>query len=457
MDGPKNLEFYLEAFRGLSLPIRAHSRRDILRESRVFEQYLCSLDRYWIDMLVDQADRLPDMVADTRIVLFVPARMEERRLRRCLDAILAESRLLTLQSGRILQLSILNNWYSDESTDMTKSVVDHWINVKEPPFSVCYVELEWQPTDAALSQSRKFLCDLSILQAHRRKSATGPLYFLSEDADIENIYTNRTMAMINYMDRNPHVDAVRGVQERTRKALAENQLILLERRSWFFAETLLSSEKYRPERRQNANFHWNRIVTAGSNVCFSAEVYCLVQGYSQDVEIFEDMDIGQRISVIRGRWNEHTFVPGTHTIKRFGYREESSASRVILSLAEEKHLYDHGVSSDFFRRADETAIRSAPIQDLLACIFEFRVISNRNKYRFERVLQELYCEILRIMTDEAEAVEIFKRVMFQLGFSESSFQLDNSGLNIVEFEQFRCLASRFSESVSRKRNAKYAL
>lgn len=177
---------------------------------------------------------------------------------------------------------------------------------------------------------------------------------------------------MKYLDIHPKLDALRGSQDRTRWALANNQLLLLERRSWFFTECQLSAKRLWPTNWEGANFYWNRVVTGGWNTCFTAETYALIRGYTPTVRIFEDMDIGQRISVLRGYWRGERFIPDVSTVSRFPYRAESSAARAILSLSQERHIYDDDNDFEcFFGTYSEKSVHEKPLKDLIQNIRDF--------------------------------------------------------------------------------------
>ena len=58
------------------------------------------------------------------------------------------------------------------------------------------------------------------------------------------------------MDANPHLDAVRGIQDRSPDILKDHDYLLLKRRIWDFGEAMLKNKKYRPEN----NPRWYRYL-----------------------------------------------------------------------------------------------------------------------------------------------------------------------------------------------------
>lgn len=448
MDGPKDLEFYLQNFSSVELPLGVPEKRDTVRERKAFDHYLSSLNSHWVDFIELLSSTHPPMSPSVRAVVLVPARLEALRIERFLKALEKDLGELARCDSPFLELFILNNKRCEEQWDKTYEVIEAYRAERESTFPILYFEHVWDPDERYhLALGRKILADVALYRAVRHTSAEGPLYLFSEDADVECIDAGRTAAMVLFLDAHPELDALRGTQDRTRWALAKNQLLLLERRSWFFTECQLSAKFLWPANWEGANFYWNRVVTGGWNTCFSAETYAMIRGYTPSVRIFEDMDIGQRISVLRGSWRSKRFIPDVSTIRRFPYRAESSAARAILSLCKNRHIYDaHNDYEFFFKCSSEALVRKEKLSDLLQSLSDFAEINSENKYRFEEVLSDLWREVLRILSCRERAFRIFKRTIFLLGFQNDDFILCDDHVVLLRLNKYRENARKFASA-----------
>lgn len=431
MDGPKSLEYYLALFNGHHVP--PATERCPRRQHIAAQAYIDSWHKCWRDVVREYAGRIPPLDSAVRVIGLIPARNEEFRIPACLTAIAHD----VVSSGMSdeFELVILENGQVDE-VGPTVNSVSNWNTRNHPSFLIHTLQHHWHETEKCpIAKARKLLADIAIYRVHQAKP-THPVFLLSEDADIERIQAGRMRMALTKLDKQPYLDAIRGPQERSIGALRQNHLALLERRSWQFAELLLSSKRYWPEKNTHHNFYWHRVVTAGSNVFFSAEVYALIGGYSDDVSVFEDMDIGQRISVLRGGCLGTHFVPRLDTIRRFSFRQESSIARVLLSLVNNGHLYGHDGTG--FYDVDHIIKRPNATAFLLQELAPFARSQRSNLHRYERVLSDLYAEILRIFEVHGEGVELFRRVMICLGFKTNIYICTDSGdISFIDAPIFR--------------------
>lgn len=443
----RSLEEYLTDFSCRCLPEVAEGVRDVSRERRRIEDYIASLPVERIRLFEELATDHPPMSPDTRLAVLLPARMEERRIGRFLEAFDREILGSDRRAQGSVELLVLVNWRHGESPDATAELVRRHA-ASGPPYHLLCIERRLDKAEERhpLPAVRGLMADYALFRAVHRQRWNHPLYLLSEDADVEDIEPGRSAKMIDYLDRHPGVDAIRGIQDRTQTALASNNLLLFERRSWSFAETLMSQPRLWPARRQDASFHWNRVVTGGWNTCFTAEVYAMIDGYSPELRIFEDRDIGQRISVLRGRWSGERFIPDVSTVTRVPYRATSSAARAILALAEARHIYDRSNDFDFFFDiCHEQAVRRLTVSELLDRIAEYAVIGSRNLTRFETVARSLLAEVLEFMGRTSEAVSLFRRAMWLTGWREGTYRLRSGGkIDLLDCSSFRRLAAQFA-------------
>ncbi|MDY6905337.1 MAG: hypothetical protein SWH61_11690 [Thermodesulfobacteriota bacterium] len=438
MDGPKSLAEYVDIIGGCTKPHSSY--RTAASDKLSFCAYLESMDAVWFSEILRLARQLPPLRPSIRIVALIPARNEQHRIRACLTAISDDVK--TSAAHDWCEVMILENGVSGE-LGKTKAAVEAWIEENQPRFRVYVISKEWTPAEQApLAKARKILADVTVARA-LDADLMGPLYLLSEDADIERIECGRLGFVLHYLDAHPTVDAVRGFQDRTMSALRVNHLALLERRSWQMAELLMSAKAFWPERNPDANFFWNRVVTAGSNVFFSAQVYSEIGGYSTDIPVFEDMDIGQRISVLRGRWSGDRFIPHVSSIRRIPFREESNIGRILHALTSVTHVYRHDGSN--FYAIDQFIKQQDAVDEHLATLAPFSRVLLANCHRFERVLIDLSDEIYRIFAQPTYARRTMRLIMHFLGFHCTDYHLKSNGrLAVMNWDGFAELAEGFS-------------
>ena len=440
MDGPKSLDYYLGVFRNGS--VSSHSTRCASREREAMFAYIDSWNSAWRDMVRSFALSLPPMSPEIRVAALAPARNEQFRIKLFLNAIKSDIDSSNIKNA--FELLIIENGVESE-IGRTSEVVTGWIQIVNPSFPVHIIQQKWDHDEKyPLAKARKLIADIAIYRASRLTAPKKSLYFLTEDADIESIQNGRLKAAISYLDKHPEIDAIRGIQERSIQALKSNHLALLERRSWQITELLLSSQYYWPNKRESYNFYWNRVVTSGSNVFISAEVYCEIRGYSKDVTVFEDMDIGQRISVLRGRYSRGQFIPCMDTVRRFSFREESSIARILLSLQKGRHVYSH--NGRCFYDADDIVKAPLAVKRLLVELGPYSKLTLKSKWRYERVLSELFNEVWRILKEYRVAEDLFKRMMFFIGFKMDDYYISKDGdITLVKTKNFLRLAEDFSK------------
>lgn len=452
MLGPRAMWEYIEEFsRQGEFPIEPILARDAHREKLAIESYLSCQGDAWLAAVAAAENSMPPMSPRTRCVVLVPSRYEEQRIVGFLEALAKETVGLCAVEPASIDLMVLENWHEGETRDGTADVVRDWLRLRKPAFRVHLLTHEWARDDTCpVAKARRLLADIALYRAYRRGIYVKPLYLLTEDADTQRTQARRTEVFIDYLDKNPSVDAICGVEERDRAALAKNDLLLLDRRSWFFSETLLSAKSLGPSVRLDADFHWNRVVTPGANICFSAETYALIRGYSTDVCIFEDMDIGQRVSVLRGKWSDGRFVPNVATVRRLPLREESSAARAILALSRgAADPYDGGIDGcSFYDKAVEQTVRNQSPESLLESLRQYAHISEGNKHRFDEVLSMHYREVVRILRDGALGRRVFTRVLWLLGFAPGDYVIQDAQVVLLRVDGFRSLARSFAERIN---------
>ena len=214
------------------------------------------------------------------------------------------------------------------------------------------------------------------------------------------------------MDENPHLDAVRGIQDRNPDQMMENDFLFMYRRLQDFKELVIRRSKYRPENNSNANLTWNRIITGGWNTAYSAEAYGLIGGYNPYQTKGEDMIMGERMSMIRG----DGITPNTQTIGKVASRTNSSPRRYIWEVASGKAAY----GDSFEDPAVNAEIRSKTPEELMKRISFLSRIDDSNKTTFQQMINSEF-EFLKATTPSGtDAREVAKLVLLYLGFKGDS-------------------------------------
>jgi hypothetical protein len=328
-----------------------HLLRDPTAERAAMHEYLDAQAPEWLQLLAHLAPAAGRLDERARLFVFAIAGDEEDLIESCLSALLGD-----LTSSRLAaeaELVLVCNGHGDDTPQRAR----HWIARHANAVRACLVEAPWPAGDrTVLARSRKLAVDLVLWRLVRGRPR-GSCVFITEDADVEWVEPGRAREVVTRFERSPRMDALRGWHLRSLELL-EWPLLFAERASWRCAEQELSAERLRPERRPAASFAWNRVVTAGWNVAFTLEAYVLAGGYTPDVELFEDMDLGQRIAVMRGGEDQtRGFIPRTGTVQWMPFEACSDGRRAMAALLEAADLYGQAPSLDRFLSASRLARR----------------------------------------------------------------------------------------------------
>jgi hypothetical protein len=345
--------------------------RDPAAERASASAYLSEQPAEWRALVKEQAAVLPPLARGTRLVVFLPAENEAALIEPCLSAIARD--LVSSGLHRAAEIVVVRQHRTGSDLDDTAERVSRWARLHRQEVTVRLIEVEWPAgCRTFLALSRKLAVDVTVERAIAAE-LRHPLYFLTEDADVEWIESGRARWAVAAFDARPRLDALRGWHLRSLELL-EYLPLFVERLTWRACEYALSAPQLRPERNPQYGFAWNRVVTAGWNVAFTLESYVLAGGYTPTVELFEDMDLGQRISVMRGTHTAAGFVPGTDTIHWMPLEACSDGRRSLAALATGSDLYGPAPSLSGFvtvtaqarqwpmLAAVESARRAAPPQ-----------------------------------------------------------------------------------------------
>jgi hypothetical protein len=318
-------------------------------------------------------------------VVFLIAGNEESMIERCLAAIRADLVYSRVADRSEIVLVIQN--LANEPVDDTRGRAHRWARVHGAPVGVRILDVRWPPgCRNFLALGRKLAVDSTLVRfigTHRGRACC---YFITEDADLEWIERGRAAAVIRLLDRHPGIDYVRGWHQRSLD-LVRYLPYFVERLTWRAAEHELSRPRWWPDAGGHYNFHWNRVVTAGWNVAFTAEAYALAGGYTSSVELFEDMDLGQRISIVRGRVTADGVVPSAGSGRWLPFEACSDGRRGLLASVRGAHIYGDGPSLASFvaASAESRGLTLDRAYELIRRIPERQALDSVVKRRLDEV------------------------------------------------------------------------
>ncbi|MEO8911894.1 MAG: hypothetical protein ABI303_02830, partial [Candidatus Saccharimonas sp.] len=384
--------------------------------------------------LVDRvADALPPMADACRVTVNVPAWMEERSLGTMLSEYMAQVNADgTDLNPDLYEVNVLINRKTGSPADNSVGVINNFISDFESAKGfkpkVNFYDIEIDPPFNNVGYARKLLTDAIVERSLRRGGQDRPLYIETEDADLTSVDKRVVLNVIDKMDANPQLDAVRGVQDRTPAIMKQNDYLFIRRRAADFYEILARNKKYRDPLNPNWNFTWNRVVTGGWNTAYSAEVYGLIGGYDS-VVAGEDMSVGEKITMIRGDGR----VPNLEVVGKVASRNNSSPRRFIEEIKEDFPAY-----ADFANEATNEAIRNTTTDQALDSIKSFAKINDQNQKAFSDYLSFMHTSWSRSTTPtEEEAIKLTQRLFFWLGLKKDDYQINEDGVTFSSFDNLK--------------------
>ncbi len=408
--------------------------RTVDSERKEITDYIDNLSPEWKERAEKVAEQMPPMDENCRVTVNIPAYREEAIIYNTLEEytkqVDADGKKL---DPSVYEINVLVNMEEGDTPDRTAEEVKRF-SADHPEFKIHVANIIFPKGKGGVGATRKALTDAVLQRSTKRPAQAGPLYIESEDADHTKVDRKTVVNVIEKLDKNPQLDALRGVQDRTPEIMMQNDLFFLSRRAWDFGEIEMRRQKYRPESSDTADFTWNRVITGGWNTAYTAESYALINGYDPDMKMGEDMFIGQSISVLRGSTDADGKVkPNTSTITTVKSRTDSSPRRFLMSFIAGKGPYD-----DFGNTDEEKKLRAKKMEDLLSEASPYAELSESNKPRLEQEMRGLGNFMLERTPDEAAFRKSFGRVLFFLGFKKGDFDLsitkDADGKNHVEIK-----------------------
>lgn len=395
--------------------------RSVSRERKVLKEYLDkekTRDADHYGKVEAVANAMKPMANKCRVSINVPAWLEARNLRSFLDQYTKQIN----KSGESLdsdlyEINLLVNrkrgTEGDNSIEVIKKFVDDFkaANGFEPKIN--YYDVEVDPPYNTVGYARKLLTDAVIMRSLSRDNQEGSLYIESEDADMVMIDPKTVANVIEKLDNNPQLDAVRGVQDRAPQYMKDNDFLFFKRRTYDFFEIFARSKRFRDPRNPNWNYTFNRIITGGWNTAYTAEAYALIDGY-ENLTAGEDMTVGEKITMVRGDGN----FPNLEVIGKVYSRSDASPRRFIHEIRSDRGAYD-----DFMNEEDNRKIREESVEEALQTIQKYARINESNQEALSRYLNGFYHGIQNVTPTRADANDFAKRLLFFLGFKKDDYEI----------------------------------
>jgi len=422
--------------------------RNVQRERRAIDRYLESLEKDYVALLHRLEDGLPAMAEECRAVVLAPARFEAEYIDRFLEFYSQQRRS---GGGRLplehIEILVLNNLYENETPDNLPELVRRRKEAGKDTFPVHLLEVKYKVDEPyPLTLSRRIVADVALLRASKRPRAQGPLYLISEDVDTLWMPPQMVDIMISTLDAVPWIDSVRGQQDRAPWIMKDSDALVLMRRSWNFSEAILTRKRFRPGNYDNYDFNWNRITTSGWNTAITAEVYAMIYGYTPHRRFREDVDIGEKISCLRGRVRGDEFVPLVDTVTGIPTRVEGSPRRWLLKLARDVEPYDPKDNyKNFFDLDVDKAIRELSSRELLEHSKAVSRIGPSNIGYFEELLGNDYSFLVEKLRDEVLAQSIYETVLYFLGFEKGEAVVRQGKIEIRKTDNIKKRLAEFRE------------
>ena len=408
--------------------------RNVRREQAAIEQYIMQEPLGYRKDVVFFAQQMGPMDPECRVAVAMPAFQEGQNIYRTLEEYCKQTdKEGNVLDPRLFEIDVLDNRpdnpdipWDDTRDEVVRFVAEH------PGVRIKLIQQAFPPSDARVGFARKLLTDVIVARsADREDRQVAPLYIESEDADLERVDPHTIFNIIQKLDTQPHLDAVKGVQDRNLlHENNDNDLFLLDQRFKDFTETAMQRLKYRIDKNPKSDFTWNRVFTNGWNTALSAEAYALVGGYDHKRVKGEDLDIGMKISMLRGKEEDGRIVPTMDTVARISNRSDSSPRRYLDSLIRETAAYE-----GFGDGKVEERIRSTDTDEMFAQLAPYARIESGNKDKFERVLSRNLSWYDLNFGREVSA-ELFDTGMLWLGFKKEDWRIADNKIQIVNTENF---------------------
>ena len=406
--------------------------RSVERERNTIYNYLnseFSKNPEYKQKVASVMSSLGAMSNNCRVSVNIPAWMEADSLDRLLSQYIdqTDNKGEALEQS-LFEINILVNRKKGTPEDNSVKVIESFIEKYAKRHNgvrpvVHYANVEMEPEEANIGFVRKLLTDAVLQRSLDRNNQSQPLYIESEDADLIEVDKRTVFNLISKLDKNPHLDAVHGIEGRMPSIIKDNALLLMRRNAWEVFLFNARQKRFRDPRNPNWNSFSNRVITGGWNSGYSAEAYAMIGGY-EPARAGEDISIGERISMMRGDGD----YPNLETIGSVPTRTESSPRRFIDEIANKKSAYE-----DFGDDSNEEAIRGVSLSDAMKRIDEYADITEDNKPNFENEAQMYYDWARGSTPTLGDARDVARRIMRSVGYEEGDYVFEGDKIHIINW------------------------
>lgn len=372
------------------------------------------------------------MEPECRLSVIIPAKCEEKNI---YDTLSSYAQQIDKNGNplnpNMWEINIVVNIKEEEDHDGT---YDEVLRFKKdnPHIHVNALEITLQKKWAHVGFLRKLLSDISLTRSYQRKEQKGPHYIESDDADLIWVDPHLVNTIISTFDANPGLDSLTGYQEKNLRAMAEVEHVFLSRRFW----DIMTTQAFHYLRQgkvplSDRNFEWSRPFTYGVNTAHTAQVHALIGGYDWEAKVGEDLDMGKRISLLRGGIQNGLFVPELRSLGIMRTRTNSSPRRYLWGLYKGVgHVYSE---SNFAKDEPRKLSQDQMIQNIP---IEYRRINEDNKRFYEKELWFLYESLRKIVPTPELARKIASRTMILIGFKTGDFVITEDEIRIKNSRNF---------------------
>jgi hypothetical protein len=280
----------------------------------------------------------PVMDRSCRLAVNVPAFCEQATITRFLDSYLRQQ----ATGDWTWELNILVNGPSGGVRDETEARAREFLEpFRRHGVRLNVVSVEFPPRVASVGLARRMLVDFVLMRSAERGARRGPLFIKHEDADTFGHSRHLLAAGVRCLDDHPGLDAVvhritydPDVLRRHDGLRLERLLYLATEREFFRAMTELRSSALRlgdPMPMSDRKF---RVLTSGFSTLCTAECLALLCGGFSAIARSEDLQFGDKLSILRGTRRGNRVLLEPDTVGTFSEYSSSDLRRAVRNLEE---------------------------------------------------------------------------------------------------------------------------